>query len=172
MILQIFGLPVIKPIPKFISFLAMIREDLCYTFSMKIYVTRHGQTKLNENHLMQGRIDEPLNERGISQAEEAARQLEGIKFDAVFSSPLCRAVRTASIMGHIAEDNIIKDEKIAKKITLTLPERVENVIKCKNPRCITSTEHYIPHVFKLANRENAVYHCLYCDAVYHAGDQL
>lgn len=68
--------------------------------------------------------------------------------------------------------NIIKDEKIAKKITLTLPERVENVIKCKNPRCITSTEHYIPHVFKLANRENAVYHCLYCDALYHAGDQL
>lgn len=87
---------------------------MCYTFSMKIYVTRHGQTKLNENHLMQGRTDEPLNERGISQAEEAAKQLEGIKFDAVFSSPLCRAVRTASIMGHIAEDNIIKDERIVE----------------------------------------------------------
>ncbi len=65
--------------------------------------------------------------------------------------------------------NVIKDEKIVRKIKMELPERVENVIHCKNPRCITMTEHYIPQVFRLVNREKAQYHCEYCDASYSAG---
>jgi aspartate carbamoyltransferase regulatory subunit len=68
--------------------------------------------------------------------------------------------------------NIIRNEKIERKIKLTLPERVENVIKCKNPRCITSTEGYIPHVFLLFDSKRAEYHCEYCDEIFHAGDIL
>jgi len=68
--------------------------------------------------------------------------------------------------------NIIRNEKIERKIKLTLPERVENVIKCKNPRCITSTEQYIPHVFLLSDCKTAEYHCEYCDSIFHAGDVL
>ena len=64
---------------------------------------------------------------------------------------------------------VIKDEQIVRKIKLELPERVENVIHCKNPRCITTTETYIPQVFKLSNRASAQYRCEYCDAVYSAG---
>ena len=59
--------------------------------------------------------------------------------------------------------NIIKDEKLVKKCHLTLPETVKNVIKCKNPRCITSVEQEIHHIFKLTDREHRVYRCIYCD---------
>jgi aspartate carbamoyltransferase regulatory subunit len=59
--------------------------------------------------------------------------------------------------------NIIKNEIIVKKHKLKLPERVENILKCKNPRCITSTESYIPHVFRLVNAEKRIYRCEYCD---------
>jgi len=66
--------------------------------------------------------------------------------------------------------NIIQDEKITEKIKLKLPETVENVILCKNPRCITSTETYIPHIFHLENPEQRTYRCEYCDEIRFAGD--
>ena len=59
--------------------------------------------------------------------------------------------------------DIIKGEKIESKLKLNLPNKIENVIKCTNPRCITSTEQEILHSFYLANRENGEYRCIYCD---------
>jgi len=66
--------------------------------------------------------------------------------------------------------NIIENERITKKIKLQLPERVENVLICKNPRCISSTEKYITHVFHLENRELCTYRCEYCDEIISTGD--
>jgi aspartate carbamoyltransferase regulatory subunit len=66
--------------------------------------------------------------------------------------------------------NIIENEKITRKIKLQLPERVENILICKNPRCITSTETYVPHIFHLENREHRTYRCEYCDEIRSAGD--
>jgi len=66
--------------------------------------------------------------------------------------------------------NIIKDEGISEKIKLKLPEKVENVLICKNPRCITSTEKYIPHIFHLENPEMQTYRCEYCDEIRSAED--
>ena len=60
--------------------------------------------------------------------------------------------------------NTIKDEKLVSKCHLELPEKLENVCKCKNPRCITSTEQELSHIFRLTDRENKVYRCLYCDS--------
>ena len=60
--------------------------------------------------------------------------------------------------------NIIKDDKLVGKAQLHLPERLVNVIQCKNPRCITSIEQEIDHVFKLANAEKRTYRCAYCEA--------
>lgn len=77
-----------------------------------------------------------------------------------------------SVLGFIDPNicvNIIKDEKIVRKISMELPDKVENVIKCKNPRCITMTEHYVPQVFVLSDRKKALYRCEYCDASYTAG---
>ena len=66
--------------------------------------------------------------------------------------------------------NIIEDEKVTEKITLKLPEKVENVILCKNPRCITSTEKYVPNIFRMENPEKRTYRCEYCDEIRLAGD--
>ena len=60
--------------------------------------------------------------------------------------------------------NIIRDGRLAEKLTIPMPERLVNVVKCKNPRCITSTERDIYHVFKLASRSQKLYRCIYCDA--------
>ena len=62
--------------------------------------------------------------------------------------------------------NIIKDEKIVEKKTLRLPKQITNVIKCKNPRCITSIEQELDHVFVLNDPEKEVYRCKYCEEKY------
>ena len=59
--------------------------------------------------------------------------------------------------------NIIKDGVRVEKRQLKLPERITNVIHCKNPRCITSVEQELPHVFQLTDPVNRVYRCLYCE---------
>lgn len=61
--------------------------------------------------------------------------------------------------------DIIKDEKIVEKIDLTLPSKVDGVIKCKNPRCITSIEPGIPHVHYLVSEKSKEYRCKYCDEI-------
>ena len=64
--------------------------------------------------------------------------------------------------------NIIENEHVTKKIKLQLPEKVENVLMCKNPRCISSTEKYITHVFHLENSLQRTYRCVYCDEIISA----
>ena len=59
--------------------------------------------------------------------------------------------------------NIIRDSKLVEKKRIDMPEFLTNVIFCKNPRCITSTEQELNHVFRLTNRENIVYRCIYCE---------
>lgn len=59
--------------------------------------------------------------------------------------------------------NVIQDNKIVEKKALPLPEVVTNVIKCKNPRCITSIEQELPHRFKLTDKKNRIYRCIYCE---------
>ena len=62
--------------------------------------------------------------------------------------------------------NIIKDEKIVEKRQLRLPKQITNVIKCKNPRCITSVEQGLDQIFILTDEENAAYRCTYCEEKY------
>lgn len=59
----------------------------------------------------------------------------------------------------------VKNEVIVNKVKPTLPERVENVIRCKNSSCITGIEDYVPHSFVLVDRENGRYRCEYCDTI-------
>ncbi len=76
-----------------------------------------------------------------------------------------------SVLGFIDPNitvNVIQESKIARKIKMQLPDKVTNVIQCKNPRCITRTEHYVPAEFRLVDREKAQYRCLYCDSLYSA----
>ena len=59
--------------------------------------------------------------------------------------------------------NVIRNSEVAERRKVALPERVVGVIKCKNPRCITSIEQEIVHEFKLTDREKNVYRCIYCE---------
>lgn len=62
--------------------------------------------------------------------------------------------------------NIIQDGKIVEKKILALPKKITNVIKCKNPRCITSIEQELAHIFVLTDEEKQVYRCMYCEEKY------
>lgn len=61
--------------------------------------------------------------------------------------------------------NIIENGKTVKKVKLEVPEKVVNIIHCKNPRCVTSVEHYFDHVFHLVDKEKRSYRCEYCDDI-------
>ncbi len=70
------------------------------------------------------------------------------------------------VLGYIDPDitvSIIKDGKTVEKKKVELPDRLTNILKCKNPRCITTTEQGIDHVFQLADREKRIYRCIYCE---------
>ena len=59
--------------------------------------------------------------------------------------------------------DIIKDSVLVEKKSIGLPEKLTGVIKCKNPRCITTTEQELPHIFKLTDKEKRIYRCIYCE---------
>lgn len=72
-----------------------------------------------------------------------------------------------NILGYIDPGitvNIIRDGVNEKRVNIEAPEKITNVIKCRNPRCITSVEQELPHVFKLTDRDNMVYRCIYCES--------
>ena len=59
--------------------------------------------------------------------------------------------------------NIIRNGELVDKRRIDMPETLKNVIRCKNPRCITSVERSIDHLFRLTDRKNKVYRCVYCE---------
>lgn len=71
------------------------------------------------------------------------------------------------VLGYLAPDitvNVIKNGEIIEKKHMELPEELKNIIKCENPRCITSIEQDLDNIFKLTDRENRVYRCKYCES--------
>lgn len=71
------------------------------------------------------------------------------------------------VLGYIAPDctvNVIRDGVISEKRHLALPEKLVNVIRCRNPRCITTIEQELPHIFKLTGSKKRVYRCIYCES--------
>ena len=72
-----------------------------------------------------------------------------------------------NILGYIDPNitiNIVKDSKIIKKYHPELPKKIVNIVKCKNPRCITSVEQELDQVFILTDKDNKIYRCKYCES--------
>lgn len=70
------------------------------------------------------------------------------------------------VIGFVDPDatiNIIKDAKLFEKKKIGMPETITNVIKCRNPRCISSCEQELDHVFRLTDRKKKIYRCIYCE---------
>jgi aspartate carbamoyltransferase regulatory subunit len=72
------------------------------------------------------------------------------------------------LVDHNATVNFIEDHVVVKKIKLQLPSKVTNVIRCKNPRCVTSSEGGVPHIFHLVDERSKEYRCEYCDDIVRA----
>ncbi len=71
------------------------------------------------------------------------------------------------VLGYIDPEitiNIIKNGERVAKYHPEMPEKIVNIVKCKNPRCITSTEQELPHIFKLTDAESRTYRCIYCES--------
>ncbi len=79
---------------------------------MRIYLVRHGETNLNKDNLMQGRVNEPLNDHGREQAKAMADKLKGIHFDRIFVSPLDRAQETAEIISGLKREEMTVEPRI------------------------------------------------------------
>ena len=82
-----------------------------------------------------------------------------IKVDAAIAVDL-------DVIGYVdpgATVNIIRDERLVEKRAIDMPAQLKNVFKCKNPRCITSCEQELEHIFRLTDKENKVYRCIYCE---------
>ena len=71
-----------------------------------------------------------------------------------------------AFIDHNITVNVIKNGEIVEKKVLALPAQIRNVIKCHNPRCITSIEQELPHIFYLADPEQEIYRCKYCEEKY------
>ncbi len=74
-----------------------------------------------------------------------------------------------NVLGYIDHNitiNIIRNNEIVEKGRLKLPKRITNVIQCRNPRCITSIEQELPHIFYLSDERHETYRCLYCEERY------
>ena len=78
--------------------------------------------------------------------------------------PIQIDLNVLGILDHNITINIIENDKIVRKHTLELPDEVTNIIRCRNPRCITSIEQELPHKFKLTDRKNRIYRCIYCES--------
>lgn len=71
-----------------------------------------------------------------------------------------------AFIDHNITVNVIKDGNIVSKKELQLPKEIRNIIHCKNPRCITSIEQGLPHIFVLTDEEKEIYRCKYCEEKY------
>ena len=75
-----------------------------------------------------------------------------------------------AFIDHNITVNVIKDGEIIEKRALVLPKEIKQVLRCHNPRCITSIEQGLPHIFYLADEANEIYRCKYCDEKYTEND--
>jgi aspartate carbamoyltransferase regulatory subunit len=124
------------------------------------------------DHIMAGCGYEIFNYLGLNKAEYQVALIMNVKSDKLKSKDIIKIDNVIDldykVLGLIDPNitvNVIKNEIIVEKIRLSLPETVENIIKCKNPRCITSVERYAPHIFHLVNESTKEYRCDYCDEI-------
>ena len=125
------------------------------------------------DHIKAGKAMELYHILGLDELECAVAIIKNAKSNVMGKKDIIKIDQLIEldldVLGYIDSNitvNIVKDEKLAEKKHLELPEKLENVIKCKNPRCITSVEQEIVHTFKLVDREKKIYRCAYCDAEY------
>ena len=122
------------------------------------------------DHIRAGRSMEIYKYLHLDELECSVAIIKNVKSNAMGRKDIIKIDEDITIdldvLGYIDPGitvNIIEDGRIAEKKHLELPHRLVNVIRCKNPRCITSVEPGIDQIFRLADKERQVYRCIYCD---------
>ena len=122
------------------------------------------------DHIRAGRSMEIYKYLHLDELECSVAIIKNVKSNAMGRKDIIKIDEDITIdldvLGYIDPGitvNIIEDGRIAEKKHLELPQRLVNVIRCKNPRCITSVDPGIDQIFRLADKERQVYRCIYCD---------
>lgn len=123
------------------------------------------------DHIKSGRSMEIYHYLHLDELECSVAIIKNVKSDAMGRKDIIKIDDAIDIdldvLGYIDPGitvNIIEDGQIVRKKHLALPEQLVNVIHCKNPRCITTAESTLDHVFRLEDRERQIYRCIYCDS--------
>lgn len=131
--------------------------------------------ELNEgfvlDHIQAGKSMEIYNHLGLDKLDCCVAIIKNAKSNKMGKKDIIKIegglnlvdLDVLGFIDHTITVNIIKDGVIAEKKELALPKQVTNIIKCKNPRCITSIEQELPHVFILADEAKQLYRCKYCE---------
>ena len=135
---------------------------------MNIDSIKHG---IVLDHIRAGRSMDLYRYLHLDELECSVAIIKNVKSNAMGRKDIIKVDEDISIdldvLGYIDPGitvNIIEDGAVREKKHLSLPERLTNIIHCKNPRCITSVESALDHVFVLSDREKGVYRCIYCDS--------
>ena len=122
------------------------------------------------DHITAGRAMELYNILGLGELDCTVAILKNVVSKKLGRKDIIKIDRVMDldwdVIGYVDPNitvNIIRNSELVEKRRLKLPETITNVIRCKNPRCITSVEQELPQVFKLTDRENRVYRCMYCE---------
>ena len=123
------------------------------------------------DHIKAGRSMEIYKSLHLDELECSVAIIKNVKSNAMGRKDIIKIDDDITIdldvLGYIDPGitvNIIEDGVIVEKKHLELPERLTNVIRCKNPRCITSVEPGLDQIFRLADKTRQIYRCIYCDA--------
>ena len=123
------------------------------------------------DHITAGKALQVYNDLELNKLDCSIAILQNVKSSKMGKKDILKIDQeydvNLDVLGYIDPDitvSIIKDGQTIEKKKLALPMKLVNVKKCKNPRCITSVEQGIPHIFKLTYSKNRVYRCIYCEA--------
>lgn len=122
------------------------------------------------DHITAGKAMQLYNDLELERLDCSVAIIQNVKSNKMGRKDILKIDQEMSVnldvIGYIDPDitvSIIKDGETIEKKKVAPPDRLINVVKCRNPRCITTTEQGIDHIFKLTDRENRIYRCLYCE---------
>ena len=123
------------------------------------------------DHIKEGKCMEIYNYLGLEHLDCPVAIIKNVKSTKMGKKDIIKIDADIDInldvLGYIDHDitvNIVKNGEITEKRKLELPKQLKNVVKCKNPRCITSVETDLDSIFKLTDEKNRTYRCIYCDS--------
>lgn len=123
------------------------------------------------DHIKAGKSMEVYNSLGLDKLSCSVAIIKNVKSQKMGKKDIIKIDEdfevNLDVLGYIDPGitvSIIKEGKRVEKLNLALPEKITNIEKCKNPRCITSIEQELDHIFYLADEKQRIYRCIYCES--------